>query len=129
MPTARQRRRWVITSLLHSSWACVFIVLDGEARPASASSRLLIFSLTGTGCCRHPGGCTVLSARGRTLGTGAGFLTFYGRVDELVDVSRHAAQLVSIQSFQLVCCRLGGMQVLEWRGVNWAVSTQHAGDG
>ena len=56
-------------------------------------------------------------------------MPFYGRVDQLLDVPSHVGELISPQPVQLFCGRLSGTQVLEWRGVDWAVCPQHAGDG
>ena len=90
LPAGRRRRR-VIALPLHGLGAAFCVALDGEARPTAASSQLLVFSLAGTAGSRHPGGRVVLSAQGRTLGTGASFLPFCDRVDELLDASHHAA--------------------------------------
>ena len=66
---------------------------------------------------------------GGTFSAGAGFMPFYGRVDQLLDASSHVGELVGPQPVQLGYGRLSGTQVLEWCGVDWAVCSQHAGDG
>ena len=78
---------------------------------------------------RRPGCRAVLSAWGETFSAGAGFMPFCGRVDQLLDASSHVGELISPQPVQLVYGRLSGTQVLERRGVDWAVCSQHAGDG
>ena len=60
---------------------------------------------------------------------GAGFVPLCSRVAQLLDASSHVGELVGPQPVQLVYGRLSGTQVLEWRGVDWAVCSQHAGDG
>ena len=59
---------------------------------------------------------------------GAGFMPFCGHVDQLLDASSHVGELISPQPVQLVYGRLSGTQVLEWRGIDWAVCSQHVGD-
>ena len=113
----------------HRSGAAFCVALNGVPSPTPASSRLLIFSCTGAACSRRPGCRGVLSAWGRTFGAGAGFMPFCGRVDQLLDASIHVGELISPQPVQLVYGRLSGTQVLERRGLDWAVCPQHAGDG
>ena len=58
-----------------------------------------------------------------------GLLLRDGRVDELLNVLRHVAMLVTLQVVQLICCRLESMYVLHGRGVDRAVYPKHADDG
>ena len=125
---ARRRGRHVASSL-HGSGAAFCVTLDGDSSPAAASSRLVVFPCAGTARSRRPGCRGVLSAWGRTLSAGAGFMPFCGRVDQLLDAPRHVGELISPQPVQLFCGRLSGSQILERCGVDRAVCPQHAGDG
>ena len=71
----------------------------------------------------------MLSARGMTISTGAGFVPFCSRVDQLLDPSCHVGELIGSQPIELFCSRLSGSQILERGGVDGAICAQHAGDG
>ena len=107
--------------VFNRSRAAFRVALDGDTSPAAASSRLLVFPCAGAARGRRPGCRGVLSAWGRTFSAGAGFMPLCGRVDQLLDASSHVGELISPQPVQLVYGRLSGTQVLEWRGVDWAV--------
>ena len=115
--------------VLYCSRAAFRVALDGDPSPATASSRLLVFPRAGTARSRRPGCRGVLSAWGRTLSAGAGFMPFCGRIDQLLDAPCHVGELISPQPIQLLCGRLSGSQILERCGVDGAVCPQHAGDG
>ena len=70
----------------------------------------------------------MLSALGRTLSAGAGFVPFCSRVDQLLDPPCHVGELIGSQPIQLFSGRLCGSQILERGGVDGAVCPQHAGD-
>ena len=63
-----------------------------------------------------------------TISTGAGFVQFCSRVDQLPDPSCHVGELVGSQPIELFCGRLSGSQILERGGVDGAICPQHAGD-
>ena len=114
---------------LHRSRAAFRVALDGDTSPAAASSRLLVFPLAGAARSRRAGRRGVLPARGMTISTGAGFVPFRSRVDQLLDPSCHVGELIGSQPIELFCGRLGGSQILERGGVDGAICPQHAGDG
>ena len=96
VPFSTRLRRRRVASPLHGSGAAFCITLNGEASPTAASSRLLVFSLAGATYSRHPGCRAMLSAWGRALSTGAGFVLLCIRVDQLLDASSHAVKLVAL---------------------------------
>ena len=115
--------------VLPRSRAAFRVALDGDASPAAASSRLLVFLLAGAARSRRAGHRGVLPARGMAISTGAGFVPFCSRVDQLLDSSCHVGELIGSQPIELFCGRLSGSQILERGGVDGAIHAQHAGNG
>ena len=89
-----RRGRRQISLVLYSSRAAIRVALDGDASPAAAGSRLLVFLLAGAARSRRAGRRGVLSARGMTIGAGTGFMPFCSRVDQLLDPSCHVREVI-----------------------------------
>ena len=94
-----RRGRRQISLVLYSSRADIRVALDRDASSTAAGSQLLVFLLARAARSRRPGGRGVLSAWGRTLGAGAGFMPLCGRVDQLLDAPCHVGELISPQPF------------------------------
>src|SRR4051794_8539132 len=122
LPTRRRRRR--VAQPLHGSRAAFCVSLDGDPGSASAGSRLFLVSRAGFTRSRRLGHRAMLSARGRAFRAGIGIVLLCGCIDQLLDASDHVGELFGPQSIQLVYGRLGGAQVLEWGGIEWAVDSK-----
>ena len=92
-----RRGRRQISLELYCSRAALRVALDGDASPAAAGSRLLVFLLTCAARSRRAARRGVLPARGMTISAGAGFVPFCGRVDQLLDLPRHVGELIGSQ--------------------------------
>ena len=92
-----RRGRRQISLVFNRSRAAFRVALDGDASPAAAGSRLLVFLLAGAARSRRAGRRGVLPARGMTIGAGAGFVPFCSRVDQLLDLSCHVGELIGSQ--------------------------------
>ena len=114
---------------LHRSRAAFRVALDGDTSPAAAGSRLLVFLLARTARSRRAGRRSVLPARGLAISSGASFVPFCSRVEQLLDPSRHVGELIGSQPIEHFCGRLSGSQILERGGVDGAICAQHAGNG
>ena len=76
-----RRGRRQVSLVLYSSRAAIRVALDGNASPAAAGSRLLVFLLARAARSRRAGRHGVLPARGLTISSGAGFVLFRSRVE------------------------------------------------
>ena len=65
----------------------------------------------------------MISARGRAFRACVDFVPLRGCIDQLLDAPGHVGEFFGPQSIWLVYGRLGGAQVLEWSGVDWAVDS------
>ena len=65
----------------------------------------------------------------RCLRAAAGFVMCGSRFEESLDSLGHQAALFAFEVFQLVCCRLGGTDVLCRRGIHGAIGPEQVGDG
>ena len=97
-----RRGRRQISLVLYCSRAALRVALDGDASLAAAGSRLLVFLLARAACSRRAGHRGVLPARGMTISTGAGFVPFCSRVEQLLDPSRHVEELIGSQPIELL---------------------------
>ena len=64
----------------------------------------------------------------RRLGAAAGIILRGSRVEELLNSLRHYAALFAFEVVELVCCRLGGTDILCGRGIHRAISPEEVGD-
>ena len=84
-----RRGRRQVSLVFNRSRAAFRVALDGNASPAAAGSRLLVFLLARAARSRLAGRCGVLPARGMAISSGAGFVPFGCRVDQLLDSYCH----------------------------------------
>ena len=111
-----RRGRRQVSLVFDRPRAAIRVALDSDASPAAAGSRLLVFLLARAARSRRAGRRGVLPARRLTISSGAGFVPFCSRVDQLLDPSCHVGELVGSQPIELLYGRLSGSQILERGG-------------
>ena len=130
---AGRGRRTVVPSF-HCSWAAVSVMLYGDASPAAAGGRLLVFSSADAASWRPRFRALVLAWKqvlipsARHISVAAGLVLLSSRVKESLDALRHQATLFALELVQLVRRRLGGSNVLHRHGVNGAIFSEQIGD-
>ena len=133
-PFSARRGRQVVILSFHRFGAAVLVALDGDVSPAVADSRLLVLLPTGSAR-RRPRRRTLVAARRwvvvlslRRLSAAARIILRGSRVEELLNSLSHYAALFAFEVVELVCRRLGGMDILCGRGIHRAIGPEEVGD-